>query len=70
MKTKLLPLRITPYVGYDIGKVWMDNTDSTRFYNSYGGGFQLSMTGLFSSSFSYFHGDEGGRLQFGLTISQ
>ena len=70
MKTKLLPLRLTPYIGYDIGKVWMDNTDSTRFYNSYGGGFQLSMTGLFCSSFSYFHGDEGGRLQFGLTISQ
>ncbi|MGJ8685637.1 MAG: metallophosphoesterase [Nonlabens sp.] len=70
MKTSFLPVRITPYVGYDIGKVWLDDRGSSRFHNSYGGGFQLGMTGLFTSNMSYFYGDEGGRLQFGLTFSK
>lgn len=70
IKTRLLPLRLIPYIGYDVGKVWMDNESSSNLHTSYGGGFSLNMTGLFQTNFSYFHGEEGGRLQFGLTLSK
>lgn len=70
IKTRLLPIRITPYVGFDIGQVGIENQKSSKFYNSYGGGFNLGMSGLFTSKVSYFHGAEGGRLQLGLILSK
>ena len=70
IKTRLLPIRITPYIGYDIGQVGIENQKSSKFYNSYGGGFSLGMTGLFTSQVSYFHGAEGGRLQLSLILSK
>ena len=70
IRTKLLPLRMIPYIGYDIGKLWQDSQSSNSFHHSYGGGFELGMSGLFSTDISYFHGEEGGRLQFGLRFSK
>ncbi|WP_124980446.1 metallophosphoesterase [Nonlabens xiamenensis] len=70
LRTKLLPLRLIPYLGYDVGKVWQDDRRSSRLHNSYGGGLHIGMTGLFNSHVSYFHGEEGGRLQFGLSFSK
>ncbi|PPK95503.1 hypothetical protein LY01_01091 [Nonlabens xylanidelens] len=62
IKTRLLPIFITPYIGYDIGQVGIENQNSSKFYNSYGG--------LFTSQVSYFHGKDGGRLQLSLILSK
>jgi predicted phosphohydrolase len=70
LKTRLLPLNLSAFTGIDVGKVWWQDESSDEFHLSYGGGLQFSMSGLFKADISYFHGDEGGRLQLGLRFSK
>ncbi|MGB5981948.1 MAG: metallophosphoesterase [Nonlabens sp.] len=70
IKTRLLPLQVTAYSGFDTGKVWWENSTTDRFYTSYGGGLEFLMSGLFVADVSYFYGSEGGRLQLGLRFSK
>lgn len=66
IKTALFPIRSHLYLGYDLGRVWLNNEDSNRWHDSYGGGVNFSIGEFLSSSFGYFTGSEGGRLQFAL----
>lgn len=70
IKTRLLPLHVVAYTGFDIGKVWWESSTTDRFYTSYGGGVEFLMTGLFVADVSYFYGSDGGRLQLGLRFSK
>lgn len=70
LKTRLLPLHVTGYLGFDAGKAWWRGDTSDEIHTSYGGGLEFLMSGLFKGSISYFYGDEGGRLQFGLRLSK
>jgi hypothetical protein len=65
MKTFLFPLSIIVYAGYDTGRVWVENTNSSKWHNAYGGGFYLSWTEAIKANVSTFYGEEGARLQFG-----
>lgn len=67
-KTKLFPLRTFAYLGYDIGRVWIEEESSKIFHQSYGGGFMATMGGFFDAKISYFYGEEGGRLAFGINF--
>lgn len=64
LKTRIFPLRISGYVGYDVGRVWLKNDTSSMWHNSYGGGVNFGMSGIFNSGVNYFTSDEGGRLTF------
>jgi hypothetical protein len=70
IKTALLPLRLVPYLGVDTGRVWTTSDDLADFRTSYGGGLELALTGLVNARISYFNTDEGGRLSFGVFLSQ
>ncbi len=70
LKTRILPLHVTGYLGFDAGKAWWRGDTSDQIHTSYGGGLEFLMSGLFKGSISYFYGDEGGRLQFGLRLSK
>ena len=70
IKTRLLPLRVIPYVGIDTGRVWISRNTVSTFHTSYGGGIDLAFPGLIKGSISYFTGEEGGRLAFGIYLSQ
>tara|TARA_B100001167_G_scaffold190996_1_gene159630 strand:- start:14290 stop:17916 length:3627 start_codon:yes stop_codon:yes gene_type:complete len=68
LKTAIFPVRSYLFAGYDLGRVWYQNESSQRWYDSYGGGINLSMGGFLSGNIAYFTGDEGGRLSFGLNF--
>jgi len=70
IKTNLLPLRVIPYVGIDAGRVWVSRDTNSEFHTSYGGGLELAFPGLIKGSISYFTGEEGGRLSFGIYLSK
>jgi len=70
IKTRILPLRVVPYLGFDTGRVWISRDTASTFHTSYGGGLELAFPGLIKGSISYFTGDEGGRLSFGIYLSQ
>jgi outer membrane protein assembly factor BamA len=69
IKTRLLPLRVIPYLGFDTGRVWVSRDTVSTFHTSYGGGLELAFPGLIKGSISYFTGEEGGRLAFGIYLS-
>ncbi|SCY06777.1 hypothetical protein SAMN05192588_0974 [Nonlabens sp. Hel1_33_55] len=70
IKTRLLPLRLIPYIGVDTGRVWVSRDTVSTFHTSYGGGLELAFPGLIKGNISYFTGEEGGRLAFGIYLSK
>ena len=68
LKTRIFPLRISGFVGYDMGRVWMEDESSNTWHTGYGGGLNLGMSGIFNSGIQYFTSDEGGRLSFKFAV--
>ncbi len=67
LKTVFLPIRSLGYLGYDTGRVWIDDESNSNWHYSYGGGIIFSVSGL-TSNLSYFHGEEGGRFAFNISF--
>ncbi|MDX1761282.1 MAG: phosphoesterase, partial [Christiangramia sp.] len=68
VKTSFLPFQPGIYVGYDLGRVWMDSQNSKRWHDSYGGGIWINSADAIQGNFSVFAGEEGARFQFGLGL--
>ncbi|GEQ87219.1 hypothetical protein ULMS_27270 [Patiriisocius marinistellae] len=68
IKTFLFPLTLSAYVGYDIGKVWVDNQSSNEWHDDYGGGFVLKWTEAIQAKAQYFQSKESGRFEFGFAL--
>ncbi len=66
LKTGLLPIHIGIYGGVDYGRVWIDNEDSDRWNNSFGGGFFVNMAQMMTTNLSAFNSDDGLRIAFQL----
>ena len=66
LKTGLLPLSLGVYGGFDYGRVWVDNEDSKRWNNSYGGGLWFDGAEMLTARFALFQSDDGSRFEFGL----
>ncbi|MFK7833322.1 MAG: metallophosphoesterase [Winogradskyella sp.] len=66
LKTGLLPIHIGIYGGMDYGRVWIDNDDSKKWNNSFGGGFFVNMAEMMTANISAFNSDDGVRLAFRL----
>lgn len=66
MKTKLIPIRIGMYSGFDYGRVWLNNEDSNKWHNSYGGGFFINGAELLSANIGLFNSSDGIRAAFSL----
>ena len=67
LKTVFLPIRSLGYLGYDTGRVWIDDESNSNWHYSYGGGIIFSVSGP-TSNLSYFHGEEGGRFAFNISF--
>ncbi len=66
MKTGLMPVSIGVYGGVDYGRVWLDNDNSDKWNNSFGGGLFVNFAGLAAGNLSAFNSDDGLRIAFRL----
>ena len=66
LKTGLLPIHIGVFGGVDYGRVWIDNDDSKKWNNSFGGGFFANLANMATANISAFNSDDGLRLAFRL----
>lgn len=66
MKTKLIPIRVGIYSGFDYGRIWLDEEDSKKWHNSYGGGFFINGAELLSANIGLFNSSDGMRAAFSL----
>ena len=67
LKTGLLPVHVGIYGGVDYGRVWLEDDNSDKWNNSFGGGFFLNMAQMMTANISAFNSSDGLRLavQFG-----
>ncbi|MCP9199059.1 metallophosphatase [Gramella sp. GC03-9] len=63
-KTNFIPLAIGFSAGFDYGRVWTENDNSSQWHTNYGGSFFVNMFRAFTGNLGYYVGDEGGRLNF------
>ena len=68
LRTAFFPLRISSFIGYDTGRVWITEEQDKTLHYSYGGGVNVSTAGAIKAMVQYFNGPEGGRLGFGLML--
>lgn len=65
-KTGLVPINLGMYAGFDYGRVWLKDDPSSKWHNSYGGGFLVMAAETITGDFSLFNSKDGLRFAFGL----
>ena len=68
-KTKILPLQIGVFGGFDVGRVWLRGEGSKKWHNDYGGGFWVTAVDSLSGTFNFFNSSEGFRFSFGFGLN-
>ncbi|GHC58310.1 metallophosphoesterase [Ulvibacter litoralis] len=68
-KTGLLPLQMSLFGGYDVGRVWLKGEDSNTWHTDFGGGLVINAVDTVSGEFGLFGGKEGPRFAFGFLVS-
>lgn len=64
LKTGVLPISLGLYGGVDYGRIWINNDNSQRWNNSFGGGLFVNMAKLLTANISVFNSNDGLRLAF------
>ena len=68
-RTNFLPIQIGIFAGYDLGRVWVENDESEKWHDDYGGGFWINSAEAINGTFNMFKGDDGWRFSFGFGFS-
>ena len=66
VKTELFPLQIGLFGGFDYGRVWLNNENSSDWKTSYGAGFWLVGAEMINLNVSIFNSKDGPYVKFGL----
>ncbi|WP_284653224.1 metallophosphoesterase [Flavobacterium terrisoli] len=66
MKTRIIPIKIGLYGGFDYGRIWLKGEDSDKWNNSYGGGFFINGVETVNANLGLFNSTDGIRIAFGL----
>ena len=64
LKTGLIPIQIGIFGGLDYGRVWLEDDNSKKWNNSYGGGFFVNMAQMMTANISAFNSQDGMRIAF------
>ncbi len=62
--TRFLPFQIGVFAGGDVGRVWVDDLDSKKWHNDYGGGIWINSAEAVNGTFQLFNGEDGLRFSF------
>lgn len=65
-RTRLLPMNMGLFGGFDYGRVWFPGNSSNRWHTSYGGGFFLNASDIITINTALFASEDGPRFTFGL----
>ncbi|AVR44634.1 metallophosphatase [Christiangramia fulva] len=63
-KTNFIPIRLGLSLGFDYGRVWLDDNNSNAWHNDYGGSFFVNAFSFFTGNIGYYTGEDGGRFNF------
>ncbi|MFD2835515.1 metallophosphatase [Gramella sp. AN32] len=63
-RTNFIPIRMGASVGFDYGRVWLDDDNSNDWHTDWGGSIFINAFKAFTGNIGYYVGDEGGRLNF------
>lgn len=66
IRRSILPMSYGFLLGFDYGRVWMDNEASKKWHSSYGGAFWLNVSELVTGRVGLFTGADGLRASAGL----
>lgn len=69
VRNNIVPANMGVLIGYDIGRVWNDNENSTKWHQSVGAGFWMSVVEMLSARLNYFYGSDGGRVSAGVGMT-
>ncbi|WP_369793502.1 metallophosphoesterase [Mangrovimonas sp. ST2L15] len=64
-KTSFIPLQIGVFGGFDVGRVWVQDDQSDKWHNDYGGGFWIATAESLAGTVNLFKSSEGWRFTFG-----
>ena len=63
-RTNFIPLQLGVSAGFDYGRVWAENDNSSKWHNDYGGSVWVSGFSAFTGNLGFYHGEDGNRLIF------
>jgi hypothetical protein len=66
MKTKIIPIRLGLYGGFDYGRIWVKEDNSSKWNNAYGGGFFINGADVATANIEVFNSIDGIRIAFTL----
>ncbi|WP_372746114.1 metallophosphoesterase [Lutibacter sp.] len=66
VKTELAPMQFGIFTGFDYGRVWLKNENSTDWKTSYGGGLWFTGADMLNLNLSIFNSKDGAYVAFGL----
>ncbi|SHI73082.1 hypothetical protein SAMN04488096_10417 [Mesonia phycicola] len=65
-RTNFIPIRLGVTAGFDYGRVWLDNDNSEKWHNSYGGSVFVNGFQAFTGNLGFYHSEDGNRVIFTL----
>lgn len=66
MKTRIIPIKLGMYGGFDYGRIWLNGEASEKWNTSYGGGFFVNGVEILNANLGIFNSSDGIRIAFGL----
>lgn len=63
-RTNFVPIQLGVSAGFDYGRVWTDNDNSTKWHNDFGGSVWISGFSALTGNLGFYHGGDGNRFLF------
>ena len=68
LESDVLPMQLGVLGGFDAGRVWLENENSSSIHTDFGAGLWLQTADLIKAQLQAFKGDEGMRFAFNISI--
>ncbi|WP_405415218.1 metallophosphatase [Maribacter sp. Asnod1-A12] len=65
-RTNFIPIQLGVSAGFDYGRIWSDNDNSSKWHNDYGGSVWISGFSALTGNLGFYHGGDGNRFVFSL----